>query len=96
MSKKSSIALGVVGVVLVVVAIVWWAAIAPSLTKLPSDIDTSMDFEGTLTQYIDSATGQPLPAGKEVVVPFTVLRNVRLRSPTCTRRARRSATTPSS
>jgi len=73
--KKSSIALSVVGVVLVILAIVWWAAIAPSLTKLPDDIDTSMDFEGTLTQYVDPATGQSLPAGKEVAVPFTVLRN---------------------
>jgi hypothetical protein len=73
--KKSSIALGAVGVVLVILAIVWWAAIAPSLTKLPGDIDTSMNFEGTLTQYVDSATGQPLPAGKEVVVPLTVVRN---------------------
>ncbi len=74
MSKKSGIALGVVGIVLIVVAIVWWAALAPSLTKLPSDIDTVMDFDGKLTQYIDSATQQSLPAGQEVVVPFTVLR----------------------
>jgi hypothetical protein len=72
--KKSSIAFGVIGVVLVVLAIVWWAAIAPSLTKLPSDIDTPMDFEGTLTQYIDPATQQPLAAGQEMAIPFTVLR----------------------
>lgn len=75
MGKKSGIVLGVLGVVLVVLAIVWWTAIAPSLTKLPGDIDTSMDFEGTLTQYVDAATGQPLPAGKEVTVPLNVLRN---------------------
>lgn len=74
MKKKSGIALGVVGIVLVVVAIVWWAALAPSLTKLPSDIDTTMNFEGTLTQYMDPATGQSLPAGQEVAIPFTVLR----------------------
>ncbi len=74
MGKKSSIAFVVVGIVLVVVAIVWWAAIAPSLTKLPSDLNSPMDFEGKLTQYIDSATQQPLPAGQEVVIPFTVLR----------------------
>jgi hypothetical protein len=60
--------------VLIVVAIVWWTAIAPSLVKLPSDINTPMDFEGNLTQYIDSATQQPLAAGQEMVVPFTVLR----------------------
>ncbi len=74
MGKKTSIVLGVVGIVLIVVAIVWWTAIAPSLTKLPSDIDTPMDFEGTLTQYIDPATQQPLPAGQEMAVPFTAKR----------------------
>jgi hypothetical protein len=72
--KKSSIAFGIVGVLLVIVAIVWWVAIGPSLVKLPSDIDTRMDFEGNLTKYIDSTTGQPLPAGQELVVPITVLR----------------------
>ena len=48
--------------------------IALASTKLPSDIDVTMNFEGTLTQYVDSATGQALPAGKEVAIPFTVLR----------------------
>ena len=74
MGKKSSIALGVFGIVLVVLAIVWWAVIGPSLVKLPSDLDVKMDFEGNLTQYIDATTQQPLPAGQELVVPITVLR----------------------
>ncbi len=74
MGKKSSIAFGIVGIVLVVVAVVWWVVLAPSLTKLPSDLDVKMDFEGTLTKYIDPATGQSLPAGQEVAIPFTVLR----------------------
>jgi hypothetical protein len=72
--RKSSIAFGVVGIILVVVAIVWWVVLAPSLTKLPSDLDVKMDFEGTLTQYMDPATGQSLPEGQEMAVPFTVLR----------------------
>jgi hypothetical protein len=70
--KKSSIALSVVGVVLIVVAIVWWTAIEPALTKLPSDVDTRMDFEGKLTLYVDPETEQPLAAGQEI--PITVLR----------------------
>lgn len=74
MGKKIGIVLGIVGVVLIAVAIVWWVVLAPSLTKLPSDINVTMDFEGTLTQYVDSATGQGLPAGQEVAVPFKVLR----------------------
>ena len=74
MGKKSSIAFGVVGIVLVVVAIVWWVAIGPAMIKLPSNIDSPMTFEGKLTQYIDSATQQPLAAGQEVVIPFTAVR----------------------
>lgn len=74
MGKKNSVVLGFVGIILIVVAIVWWTVLAPSLTKLPSDIDVTMDFQGTLTQYIDSATAQPYPAGEEVAIPLTVLR----------------------
>jgi hypothetical protein len=74
MAKKIGLTLGIIGVVLVALAIVWWTVLAPTLTKLPNDIDTTMDFEGTLTQYVDSATGQALPAGQEVKVPFTILR----------------------
>jgi hypothetical protein len=72
--KKSGVALLVVGVLLVLVAIVWWTALGPSLAKLPSDIDTQMDFEGNLTLYVDPATKQSLPAGQEKVLPLTVLR----------------------
>ncbi len=74
MVKQGSIAFGVVGVVLIVVAIVWWVAIGPSLIKLPSNIDSPMNFDGKMTQFIDSATQQPLPAGQELVIPFTAVR----------------------
>jgi hypothetical protein len=59
---------------LVAVAIVWWAVIAPLLVKLPSDVDTRMDFEGNLTLYINPETGQPLPEGQEMALPMTVAR----------------------
>ena len=75
MGKKSRITLVGVGVVLVLVAIVWWAALAPSMVKLPSNVDSPLNFEGKLTQFMDPATGQALPAGQEVVVPFTVVRS---------------------
>jgi hypothetical protein len=72
--KKFSATLAVIGIILVVVAIVWWAVIAPSLVKLPSDIDTRMDFEGNLTVYVNPESGQPLPEGQEMAIPMTVLR----------------------
>jgi hypothetical protein len=74
--KKSSVAFIVLGVLLVLVAVVWWAVLGPSLTKLPSDIDTQMNFEGNLTLYINPETKQPLAAGQEKVLPITVLRTV--------------------
>jgi hypothetical protein len=72
--KKFSAALVVIGILLVAVAIVWWAVIAPLLVKLPSDVDTRMDFEGNLTVYINPETGQPLPEGQEMALPMTVAR----------------------
>ena len=74
MGKKTAIALGVVGVVLIAVAIVWWTVLGPALTKLPDDINSPMDFEGSLTYYVDPTTKQALPPGQEMVLPLTVSR----------------------
>ena len=74
MGKKFSTALIVVGVVLVALAVVWWLVIAPMLVKLPSDVNTRMDFQGNLTLYVDPSTGQPLAAGQELKVPITAVR----------------------
>ncbi len=71
MGKKFSTALIVIGVILVIVAVVWWAVIAPMLVKLPSDVDTQMKFEGTMTIYVDPATGASLPADQALAVPVT-------------------------
>lgn len=72
MGKKFSITLLVIGIILVALAIVWWAAIAPALVKLPDDIDTRMTFEGALTLYVDSETGTPLTEDQAVMLPLTV------------------------
>jgi len=72
--KKTAIALGVVGVVLIAVAIVWWTVLGPALTKLPDDINSPMDFEGSLTYYVDPTTKQALPPGQEMVLPLKVFR----------------------
>jgi hypothetical protein len=80
---KSSIAFGVAGIILVVIEIVWWAAIAPLLVKLPSDLKTPMDFERAFTYSVDPTTKQPLPAGQELKVPSR-RPGPSLRSPTST------------
>ena len=64
MSKKLSTILIVIGVILVAVAILWWTVIGPMLVKLPDDIDTHMEFEGTLTLYVDQAPGASLAGGR--------------------------------
>jgi hypothetical protein len=72
--KKISIAIIAVGVLLGVFAIVWWQVIASQLVKLPSDINTSMDFEGTLTLYVDENSGMPLGKGNETKIPVSATR----------------------
>ena len=75
MGKKLSTTLLVIGAILVVVAIVWWTVIGPMLVKLPDDIDTHMDFEGTLTVYVDPATGAAIPEDQAMGIPITVSRD---------------------
>jgi hypothetical protein len=72
--KKLSTTFIVIGVILVAAAVVWWAVLAPMLVKLPSDIDTKMDFEGNMSIFLDPTTGASLPAGQEMVVPVTAKR----------------------
>ncbi len=74
MRRKLSIAIMVAGFVVGVFAIVWWQVIGPQLVKLPSDIDSSMDFEGTLTLYVDEDTGTPLGQGSETSMPVAATR----------------------
>jgi hypothetical protein len=72
--KKLSIAIMVLGVVVGVFAVVWWQVVGPQMVKLPSDIDNSMDFEGTLTLYVDEDTGTPLGQGSETSMPVAATR----------------------
>jgi hypothetical protein len=72
--KKLSIAIIAIGVVVGVFAIVWWQVIASQVVKLPSDIDSSMDFEGSLTLYVDKDTGLPLGKGNETSLPVSATR----------------------
>ena len=75
MSKKLSTTLLVIGVIVVGAAIIWWTVIGPMLVKLPDDINTHMDFEGTLTLYVDQETGALLAEANAAKVPITVSRD---------------------
>jgi len=73
-SKRFSVWLLAIGVLFVVIAIVLWTAVAPVLTKLPNDVNTSMEFEGTMTLYVNPQTGEFLPPGQEMALPLEVIR----------------------
>jgi len=73
--KKLSTALLVIGAILVVFAIIWWTVIGPMLVKLPDDINTHMEFEGTLTVYLDPETGAVLSEDSAMGVPISIARD---------------------
>ncbi len=75
MLKKLGIAELVVGLLVGAFALVWWLAIAPQLVKLPSDIDSTMELEGTLTLYVDETSGARLGDGNEKTYPITATRS---------------------
>ncbi|MBN2027664.1 MAG: DUF3068 domain-containing protein [Actinobacteria bacterium] len=64
------------GIVLILLAILWWAIAVNALVKLPDDIESKTMFEGEFTSYVDLATQEPLPAGEELKLPITVERTV--------------------
>jgi hypothetical protein len=64
------------GIVLILLAILWWAIAVNALVKLPNNIDSKTVFEGEFTSYVDPVTQAPLPAGEELTLPITVERAV--------------------
>ncbi|MDY6795364.1 MAG: porin PorA family protein [Actinomycetota bacterium] len=64
------------GILLILAAILWWAIAVNSLVKLPSDIDSVTEYEGTMTYYVDPISNQPLPEGEELQLDMKVERNI--------------------
>lgn len=60
--RASRIVLLVIGVITLVVAAIWRPVVAPQLTKLPTSLDTSYQFAGTYTGYVNQSTGVRLAA----------------------------------
>jgi hypothetical protein len=73
LTSKILIALGIV---LILGAILWWAIAVNALVKLPDDIESTSNYEGEITYYVNPTTQEPLPAGEEVKMPMLVERKV--------------------
>lgn len=66
----------VLGILLILAAILWWAIAVNALVKLPSDVDVENKYEGQMTYYVDPATHQPLPEGQEMTLPLEVTQKI--------------------
>jgi hypothetical protein len=69
------IAMLAIGIAMLVVAAIWRPVVAPSLTKLPTSLDDTIQFTGTYTGYVNQATGAALPAPQRV--PLSITRTVK-------------------
>lgn len=67
----------VVGIILILAAILWWAIAVNALVKLPDDVDSTTTYTGEMTWYVDPVTHQPLAEGQELKLPLKVERTIR-------------------
>jgi hypothetical protein len=63
----------VLGIILVVMAILWWAFAVNALIKVPTGVDTEIYYEGKYTYYVDPVTFVPLPPGAEQTLPMEAI-----------------------
>lgn len=66
----------VLGIVLILAAILWWAIAVNALVKLPDDVDVENKYEGEITWYVDPMTHEPLSEGEEVKLPLEVNQSI--------------------
>lgn len=66
----------VLGIILILAAILWWAIAVNAMVKLPDDVDVVNKYEGEITWYVDPATHQPLPEGGELKLPLEVTQKI--------------------
>jgi hypothetical protein len=83
--SKANLALVIAGCVLIVLALAWHFAIAPSIKVVASDFDQLYFYEGTLTTYVNPP-GRPAPAGgmpsrKPVIIERRVFSRFELCTP---------------
>jgi len=66
----------VIGILLILASILWWAIAVNAMVKLPDDVEVHNHYEGEMTWYVDTATHQPLPEGEEKTVPLSVNQDI--------------------
>jgi phosphate/sulfate permease len=64
------------GIALILAAILWWAIAVNALVKLPDDINSTTEYTGDMTLYVNPQTQQALPEGQEMKLPLQVERTV--------------------
>jgi len=65
------------GIILILAAILWWAIAVNTLVKLPDDIDSTTEYEGTFTYYVNPQTNEPLAEGEELALDLKVKRTIK-------------------
>ncbi len=72
----------VIGILLILAAILWWAIAVPGLVKFPDhmgnvangqDQGLALTYTGTETLFVNPQTGAPLPAGQEIALPLQIV-----------------------
>jgi hypothetical protein len=67
----------VLGILLILASIIWWAVAVSALVKLPDDIDSAAEYMGKMTWFVDPVSHRPLPEGKEVEMDLKVERSLK-------------------
>lgn len=76
MKGLASKVLIVVGILLILASILWWAIAVNAMVKLPDDVDVHNRYQGEMTWYVDPLSGQPLPEGEERTAPLTIRQDI--------------------
>ena len=72
--KKTGLVLMAVGAIFVIATILWMTVGVGALSKLPTGMDETAYYSGEATWYINPATQEVLPAGRELTAPLSVER----------------------
>jgi hypothetical protein len=72
--SKAALVILIIGLVILILAPIWKWAIAPSLVKVPDNIDVTSIYDGMLTLNIDPTSLAVLPADMSVKIPLQIKR----------------------